>query len=190
MAKRSFDMSEVGEGGNLTTMKFPGFYKATIDSVKEFEGQNGKDDTLYVYMTVNSEQEGLITVRDRKSLGLKSLPYLKTFCLCLVPQKWSDKDLSSKNWSPDFEKDLPGKVVHFQYTPPEFGPDGKPLDGSFANFSYMRKEKWEAARKMAAQLRKEAEEAARAEQGDTGNGDGKGSSGGDYGFLNEEAGAE
>lgn len=182
MGKREFNMSEVGEAGNLAYLTEPGFYKGTINEVKEFEGKDGKDDVLYVYMTVEAGKQGVITVRDRKSLGLKSLPYLKAFAASVNPRPkgWSDSDLSGKSWAPDFEKDLPNKTVFFQYSPPEFGVDGKPVDGSFANFNYMRKEKWEAQKKLAAQVLREAEEAAKAEGGASG-----GSGGGSMDFLNE-----
>lgn len=100
-----------------------GLHSAQIVEFRHYEESN----RLYVYMLTDG-----IRHRDSFSLSDKAMPFLMGF---LVSAGVPETKLNGKIKFP-FEK-LNGKSVHFNYTAPQLGANGQPVEGSYPDYRYV-----------------------------------------------------
>tara|TARA_R110000751_G_scaffold52437_1_gene114356 strand:- start:3 stop:539 length:537 start_codon:yes stop_codon:yes gene_type:complete len=100
-----------------------GLHTGKIVEFKHFAESN----RLYVYMMT-----GGLRHRDSFSLSEKAMPFLMGF---LVSAGVPETKLSGKINFP-FDK-LNGRTIHFNYTAPQMGANGTPVDGSYPDYRYV-----------------------------------------------------
>ncbi len=103
-----------------------GLHTAQIVEFRHYEESN----RLYCYMLTNG-----IRHRDSFSLSEKAMPFLMGF---LVSAGVPETKLSGKIKFP-FDK-LNGKTVHFNYTAPQLGANGQPVEGSYPDYRYVNEQ--------------------------------------------------
>jgi hypothetical protein len=100
-----------------------GLHSAQILEFRHYEDSN----RLLVYMMTNG-----IRHKDSFSLNPKAMPFLMGF---LVSAGVPEGKLKGKTKFP-FDK-LAGKTVHFNYTAPTMGANGRPVEGSYPDYRYV-----------------------------------------------------
>lgn len=113
-----------------------GLHKATIAEFKHYSDSN----RLYVYMVT----EG-IRHRESFSLSERAVPFIMGF---LVSAGVSEAKLQGKVKFP-FSK-LEGKTVFFNYTSPTMGSNGQPVEGSYAEYRFIKEAHFAQMEKVAA----------------------------------------
>ena len=113
-----------------------GLHKATVLEFKHYEDSN----RLYVYM-------GTDGVRHRESFSLseRAIPFIMAF---LVSAGVPETKLQGKMKFP-FSK-LEGKTVYFNYTAPTMGSNGQPVEGSYAEYRFIKEAHYSQMEKVAA----------------------------------------
>jgi hypothetical protein len=123
--------------GNKLGVLNPGLHTGEI---VEFSHFTDSGSVLYCYM----ETDG---VRHRERFNLsneKALPFVKAF---LLSAGISEKKLGGSSQVP-FAK-LVGKIVRFNYTPPQIDENGVPVKGTYASYTFYDKKRYEKVAAMA-----------------------------------------
>tara|TARA_R100001082_G_scaffold34386_1_gene17850 strand:- start:692 stop:1219 length:528 start_codon:yes stop_codon:yes gene_type:complete len=100
-----------------------GLHSAQILEFRHYEDSN----RLLVYMITEGVRH-----KDSFSLNPKAMPFLMGF---LVSAGVPEGKLKGKTKFP-FDK-LAGKTVYFNYTAPNMGANGRPVDGSYPDYRYI-----------------------------------------------------
>ena len=110
----------------------PGLHIAAIDEFSHFT-DNGSN-KLYVYMTTDG-------LRHRQSWNLTSDGSKSHLMAFLLSVGYPTNKLAGKSKIP-FEK-LAGRMVYFNYVPPELDANGKAVQGTYPKYTFYTKKRYE-----------------------------------------------